>query len=114
KAERETDTMDTFVDSSWYFLRYSHPKNKKEFASKKQMSKWLPVPMYLGGVEHTTMHLLYSRFFIKALHRLGYLGFSEPFSGRRNRGIILGPDNQKMSKSRGNVIDPDIEVKKFG
>ena len=113
-AERETDTMDTFVDSSWYFIRYTDPKNKKEFASKKKMSEWLPVPMYIGGAEHTTMHLLYSRFYAKALHKLGYVDFTEPFLGRVNRGIILGPDNQKMSKSRGNVIDPDIEVKKYG
>ena len=113
-AERETDTMDTFVDSSWYFIRYTDPKNKKEFASKKKMSEWLPVPMYIGGAEHTTMHLLYSRFYAKALHKLGYVDFAEPFLGRVNRGIILGPDNQKMSKSRGNVIDPDIEVKKYG
>ena len=114
QAERETDTMDTFVDSSWYFIRYTDPKNKKEFASKDKMKKWLPVHYYLGGAEHTTMHLLYSRFFTKALHKLGYLDFSEPFSNRRNRGIILGPDNQKMSKSRGNIVDPDIEVKKYG
>lgn len=114
EAERETDTMDTFVDSSWYFMRYTDPKNKKEFASKKKMNHWLPVPMYLGGAEHTTMHLLYSRFFTKALQSLGYVDFTEPFIGRRNRGIILGPDNQKMSKSRGNVVDPDIEVKKYG
>ncbi len=113
-AERETDTMDTFVDSSWYFMRYTDPKNEKEFASKEKMANWLPVPMYLGGAEHTTMHLLYSRFFARALHSLGYLDFAEPFLGRRNRGIILGPDNQKMSKSRGNVVDPDIEVKKYG
>jgi len=114
QAERETDTMDTFVDSSWYFIRYTDPKNKKEFASKDKMRKWLPVYYYLGGAEHTTMHLLYSRFFTKALYRLGFLDFDEPFKNRRNRGIILGPDNQKMSKSRGNVIDPDIEVKKYG
>ncbi len=114
EAERETDTMDTFVDSSWYFLRYSDPKNKKEFASKEKMKEWLPVPIYLGGAEHTTMHLLYSRFYIKALHKLGYVDFSEPFLRRLNRGIILGPDNQKMSKSRGNVVDPDAEVKKYG
>ncbi|MBI2068899.1 MAG: leucine--tRNA ligase [Candidatus Yanofskybacteria bacterium] len=113
-AERETDTMDTFVDSSWYFLRYTDPKNKKEFASKKKMAEWLPVPMYIGGAEHNTMHLLYSRFFTKALHDLGYLDFNEPFTARRNHGIILGPDGQKMSKSRGNVVDPDVEVKKYG
>lgn len=114
EAERETDTMDTFVDSSWYFLRYADPKNKKEFADKKKMEKWLPVPLYIGGAEHNTMHLLYSRFFTKAFFDLGYLDFDEPFLARRNHGIILGPDNQKMSKSRGNVVDPDIEVKKFG
>jgi leucyl-tRNA synthetase len=114
KAERETDTMDTFVDSSWYFMRYADPNNKKEFASKKKMNEWLPVPMYSGGAEHTTMHLLYSRFYTKALYKLGYIDFAEPFLSRVNRGIILGPDNQKMSKSRGNVIDPDVEVKKYG
>jgi len=113
-AERETDTMDTFVDSSWYFLRYADPKNKKEFAGKEKLKAWLPVPLYIGGAEHNTMHLLYSRFITKALHDLGYLDFDEPFLARKNHGIILGPDNQKMSKSRGNVIDPDIEVKKYG
>ncbi len=112
-AKRETDTMDTFVDSSWYFLRYADPKNKKEFADKKKLKSWLPVPLYIGGAEHNTMHLLYSRFITKALHDLGYLDFSEPFLVRRNHGIILGSDNQKMSKSRGNVVDPDIEVKKY-
>lgn len=114
QAERETDTMDTFVDSSWYFMRYADPNNKKTFASKEKMANWLPVFSYLGGAEHTTMHLLYSRFFTKALYSLGHIDFNEPFLNRRNRGIILGPDGQKMSKSRGNVIDPDIEVKKFG
>ncbi len=114
EAERETDTMDTFVDSSWYFLRYTDPKNKKEFAGKDKMKNWLPMPLYYGGAEHTTMHLLYARFIIKALHSLGLVDFSEPFLRRINRGIILGPDNQKMSKSRGNVVDPDIEVKKYG
>ena len=114
EAERETDTMDTFVDSSWYFLRYADPKNKKEFADKKKLKAWLPVPLYIGGAEHNTMHLLYSRFITKALHDLGYLDFSEPYLARRNHGIILGPDNQKMSKSRGNVVDPDVEIKKYG
>lgn len=114
EAERETDTMDTFVDSSWYFMRYTDHENDKVFADKKKMSAWLPVPMYSGGAEHTTMHLLYARFVTKALHTLGYVDFDEPFTGRRNRGIILGPDGQKMSKSRGNVIDPDKEVEKYG
>ena len=113
-AERETDTMDTFVDSSWYFIRYTDPKNKKEFADKDKMSTWLPVPMYIGGAEHDKMHLLYSRFFTKALHDLGYLNFSEPFIGRRNHGIILGSDGHKMSKSRDNVVDPDEEVSQYG
>lgn len=113
-ARRETDTMDTFVDSSWYFIRYADPKNKKKLADLVKMKKWLPVPMYIGGAEHNTMHLLYSRFFTKVLHDLGLVHFSEPFTGRRNHGIILGPDNQKMSKSRGNVVDPDEQVKKWG
>ena len=113
-AQRESDTMDTFVDSSWYFIRYTDPKNKNKFADAKKMKNWLPVPMYIGGAEHNTMHLLYSRFFTKALYDLKLVNFKEPFIGRRNHGIILGPDNQKMSKSRGNVVDPDKEVKNFG
>jgi len=113
-AERETDTMDTFVDSSWYYLRYTDPKNKKAFADKAKMAKWLPVPIYIGGAEHNTMHLLYSRFFAKVLYDLGYTNFDEPFTARRNHGIILGPDGQKMSKSKGNVVDPDREVVQYG
>ncbi|MEK7582749.1 MAG: class I tRNA ligase family protein [Patescibacteria group bacterium] len=113
-AERETDTMDTFVDSSWYFMRYADPQNSEEFASKKKMDAWLPVPMYVGGAEHNTMHLLYSRFFTKALKDLGHISFNEPFLSRRNHGIILGPDSQKMSKSRGNVVDPDEQVNFYG
>ncbi|MEK7125258.1 MAG: leucine--tRNA ligase [Patescibacteria group bacterium] len=113
-AERETDTMDTFVDSSWYYLRYTDPNNGKEFAGKERMRLWMPVPIYVGGAEHNTMHLLYSRFFTKALYDLGYVEFDEPFIGRRNHGIVLGPDGQKMSKSRGNVVDPDAEVERYG
>lgn len=113
-AERETDTMDTFVDSSWYFLRYTDPKNKNKFADKAKIKKWLPTPLYIGGSDHNTMHLLYSRFFTKVLYDLGYLPFSEPFLRRVNRGWVLGPNNQKMSKSKGNVVDPDDEVKKYG
>ncbi len=114
KAKRETDTMDTFVCSSWYYLRYTDPKNNKKFADAKKMKNWLPVDMYIGGAEHSVLHLLYARFFTKVLYDLGYLNFKEPFSALRHQGIILGPDGQKMSKSRGNVIDPDELVKKFG
>lgn len=113
-AERETDTMDTFVDSSWYFLRYADPNNKKKFADSKKLKEWLPVPMYIGGPEHNTMHLLYARFITKALHAGGHLDFDEPFVARRNHSVILGPDGNRMSKSRGNVVDPDKEVEKYG
>jgi len=113
-AKRETDTMDTFVCSSWYYLRYVDPQNQRIFASKEKIKKWLPVRMYIGGAEHTVLHLLYSRFFTKVLKKLGYLDFQEPFLALRHQGIILGPDGQKMSKSRGNVIDPDEQVRKYG
>jgi len=113
-AQRETDTMDTFVCSSWYYFRYTDPKNEREFASKEKIKTWLPVNIYIGGAEHTVMHLLYSRFFTKTLRDLGYLDFPEPFLTLRHQGIILGEDGQKMSKSRGNVIDPDEQVKKYG
>lgn len=114
KAERETDTLDTFVDSSWYFLRYTDPKNKKKFADAKKMAHWMPVNLYSGGAEHTTMHLLYSRFWHKALFDMGLVKDTEPYTRRMNRSIILGPDGQKMSKSHGNVVDPDEVVKKLG
>ena len=84
-ARRESDTIDTFVDSSWYFLRYLDSKNKKEFASKESMGKWMPVDMYVGGAEHAVMHLLYARFITKVLRDLGYLDFNEPFSTLRNQ-----------------------------
>jgi len=114
KATRETDTMDTFIDSSWYFLRYADSKNKKQFANKQKLNSWLPVNMYIGGAEHAVLHLLYSRFFVKALNDLGHLEFDEPFIALRHQGIILGIGGQKMSKSRGNVVDPDGLVKKYG
>jgi len=114
EAKRETDTMDTFVDSSWYFLRYTDHENKKEFAGKDKMKKWLPIDLYIGGTEHNTMHLLYARFFTKVLCDLGLVDFKEPFSARKNHGNIFGEDGQKMSKSRGNVVDPDKLVEKYG
>ncbi len=113
-ARRDTDTMDTFVDSSWYWLRYVDPENRKEFANKKEIKKWCPVDTYVGGAEHAVLHLLYSRFISKALRDLGYLSFDEPFLKLRNQGLVLGPDGQKMSKSRGNVINPDDVVDEFG
>jgi leucyl-tRNA synthetase len=106
--------MDTFVCSSWYYLRYTDPKNDTEFAAKDKLKYWLPVDMYIGGAEHTVLHLLYSRFFTKALRDAGYLDFDEPFIKLRHQGMILGPDGLKMSKSKGNVIDPSAEVDKYG
>ncbi|HBB36487.1 MAG: leucyl-tRNA synthetase, leucyl-tRNA synthetase [Candidatus Moranbacteria bacterium GW2011_GWC1_45_18] len=113
-AKRETDTMDTFVCSSWYFFRFADPGNKKEFAAKEKIKKWLPVDLYIGGKEHTVLHLLYSRFFTKALHKFGYIDFDEPFTKLRHQGIVLAEDGRKMSKSLGNVINPDEIVEKYG
>jgi leucyl-tRNA synthetase len=110
----EVETMDTFVDSSWYFYRYLDPKNKKKFADRKHCDAWMPLDLYMGGAEHTTMHLLYSRFWVKALYDLGLVKDEEAYKVRRNRGLILGPDGNKMSKSKGNVVDPDEIVKKLG
>ena len=110
----EYETMDTFVDSSWYFLRYTDPKNDKEFASKDKIKSWLPVNRYAGGAEHTALHLIYARFFTKALRDIGLLDFDEPFTERINRGLILGTDNNKMSKSKGNTINPENEIEKVG
>ena len=110
----EYDTLDVFVDSSWYYARYLDPKNAHNFSDSGLMKKWLPVDRYTGGAEHTTVHLLYSRFFYKALYDMALVPTPEPFVERFNRGIILGPDGQKMSKSKGNVINPDELVEKFG
>ncbi|MBP6869048.1 MAG: class I tRNA ligase family protein [Candidatus Pacebacteria bacterium] len=110
----EYDTLDTFVDSSWYFYRYLTPTDEHHFSDSALMKKWLPVDRYSGGSEHTTMHLLYARFFHKALHDLALVPGEEPFVERFNRGLILGPDGQKMSKSKGNVVNPDECVKEFG
>lgn len=113
-AKREADTMDTFVCSSWYMFRFADPQNKEVFAGKEALKAWCPVDLYVGGAEHTVLHLLYSRFFTKALHRYGYIDFDEPFLKLRHQGMILGEDGEKMSKSRGNVINPDDVVKKYG
>ncbi|MEJ0021386.1 MAG: leucine--tRNA ligase [Candidatus Doudnabacteria bacterium] len=113
-ARRDHDTMDTFVDSSWYFFRFADPHNDKSFADKKKMKEWLPVDTYVGGAEHAVLHLMYARFFTKALFDLGYVNFEEPFIKLRNQGLILGPDGEKMSKSRGNVINPDEVIEQFG
>ncbi len=114
KARRDSDTMDTFVDSSWYYLRYTDPNNKKTFADTKKIESWLPVNTYVGGAEHAVLHLLYSRFFTKFLFDQGLVKFEEPFLKLRNQGLILGPDGEKMSKSKGNVINPDDVVKEVG
>ncbi|HUD08887.1 MAG TPA: leucine--tRNA ligase, partial [Candidatus Saccharimonadales bacterium] len=113
-AKRELDTMDTFVCSSWYFFRFADPKNKKEFASKNEIKKWLPVDLYIGGAEHTVLHLLYSRFFTKALYKYKQIDFNEPFAKLRHQGIVVAEDSRKMSKSLGNVVNPDEIVKVFG
>ncbi|PIY74424.1 MAG: leucine--tRNA ligase, partial [Candidatus Portnoybacteria bacterium CG_4_10_14_0_8_um_filter_40_50] len=114
KAKRESDTMDTFVCSSWYYFRYADPHNEKEFVAKEKIKKWLPVDLYVGGAEHTVLHLLYSRFFTKVLHNLKLIDFDEPFLKMRHQGIVLAQDGQKMSKSLGNVINPDDVVAQFG
>jgi leucyl-tRNA synthetase len=112
-AKRETDTMDTFVDSSWYYLRYPNPKLKDKPFDKKKIKKWLPVDKYVGGVEHAVLHLLYARFITKALNKLGFLDFKEPFKSLFNQGMIYR-NGSKMSKSVGNVVSPDNLVKKYG
>ena len=113
-ARRDPDTMDTFVCSSWYFLRYPDAHNDKMAFDPEIINKMLPVDKYIGGAEHACMHLLYARFFTKALRDMGYLNFDEPFTSLVHQGTILGPDGNKMSKSRGNVISPDDYVKKYG
>jgi leucyl-tRNA synthetase len=113
-AVRETDTMDTFMCSSWYHLRYLSPAYSKGAFDPEEYSYWMPVDTYTGGVEHATMHLLYTRFFHKALRDMGVAEGHEPMTQLRNQGQILGPDGQRMSKSRGNVIDPDEQVSLYG
>ncbi|MEK6872369.1 MAG: alpha/beta fold hydrolase [Nanoarchaeota archaeon] len=113
-ARRETDTMDTFFDSSWYFLRYTDSKNNKKPFEKKNIQSWLPVDYYIGGAEHACMHLIYARFFTKALRDLGYIDIDEPFTKLFNQGMLHGEDGYVMSKSRGNVILPQDVSKKHG
>lgn len=113
-AQRETDTMDTFVDSSWYWFRYLNPTFEDSFLDPEKARFWLPVAEYAGGIEHATMHLLYARFVTKALRDMGYIDHGEPFSKLFNQGIILGPNGLRMSKSRGNVVDPDEQVGLYG
>ena len=114
KAERETDTMPQWAGSSWYFLRYIDPDNDREFASKEALEYWMPVDWYNGGMEHTTLHLLYSRFWHKFLYDQGLVPCSEPYMKRTSHGMILGENGEKMSKSRGNVVNPDDVVDEFG
>lgn len=114
QAKRETDTMPQWAGSSWYFLRYTDPHNDKELASQENLNYWMPVDWYNGGMEHTTLHLLYSRFWHKFLYDYGILSMPEPYIKRTSHGMILGENNEKMSKSRGNVINPDEVVAEFG
>ena len=113
-AERETDTMDTFMCSSWYHLRYLSPHYDEGPFDPEEYAYWMPVDSYTGGIEHATMHLIYTRFFHKACHDMGIVGGTEPMLQLRNQGIVLGEDSEKMSKSRGNVVSPDDLVERYG
>ena len=113
-AKRETNTMPQWAGSSWYFLRYVDSKNKEALVSKEKADKYLPVDMYIGGVEHAVLHLLYSRFYTKFLHDIGVVDFDEPFKKLFNQGMITGKNGIKMSKSKGNVVSPDDLVRDYG
>ncbi len=113
-AERETDTMPQWAGSSWYFMRYTDAHNDEALASKENLDYWLPVDWYNGGMEHTTLHLLYSRFWYKFLYDIGVVSGPEPYQKRTSHGMILGENNEKMSKSRGNVVNPDEVVEEYG
>ncbi|MEK7606145.1 MAG: leucine--tRNA ligase [Patescibacteria group bacterium] len=114
KAKRETDVMPNWAGSSWYYIRYTDPKNNEALADKKNMKEWLPVDLYNGGMEHTTLHLLYSRFWHKFLYDIGVVPTLEPYARRLSHGFVLGEDGEKMSKSLGNVVNPDEVVERFG
>ncbi len=113
-AERETDTMPQWAGSSWYFLRYVDPHNDKTFADYDKLKYWMPVDWYNGGMEHVTRHLIYSSFWYKFLYDLGVVPYEEPYQKSTAQGLILGPDGVKMTKSRGNVIDPNEVVDVYG
>ncbi len=113
-AKRETNTMPQWAGSSWYFLRYVDNKNDKELVSREKADKYLPVDMYIGGVEHAVLHLLYSRFYTKFLYDIGVIDFDEPFTELFNQGMITGKNGIKMSKSKGNVVSPDDLVRDYG
>jgi leucyl-tRNA synthetase len=113
KAQRETDTMDTFVESSWYFLKYACPQFKEGPLDREKVDYWMPVDQYIGGVEHAVLHLLYSRFFNRVLNELGLVGVREPFENLLTQGMVI-KDGAKMSKSKGNVVDPDYLIQKYG
>ncbi len=113
KAKRETDTMDTFVESSWYFLRYASPHYGEGMFDKKEVGYWLPVDRYIGGIEHAILHLLYARFYTKVLRDLGMCALDEPFTNLLTQGMVI-KDGAKMSKSVGNIVDPDDMIKKYG
>ena len=113
-ARRDPDTLDTFVCSSWYYLRYPNAKNDEKAFDTAWTDKLLPVDVYVGGAEHACMHLLYSRFVTKALRDMGYIRFDEPFMRLVHQGVILGPDGKRMSKTRGNIINPDDYVSVYG
>ncbi len=114
KGRRETNTMPQWAGSSWYYLRYIDPHNKKALADFDKLKEWLPVDIYIGGAEHAVLHLLYARFWHKFLYDLGVVPTKEPFQKLYNQGMILGSNNEKMSKSRGNVVNPDDVVERYG